>query len=98
MVATTAVLTLDTAIDESRKETAEGVGVARFPNRLCSRGGILCYIHRLDDDFLFSLFPFIIIFLPCFSLLFPSPPPAVFMPVSPSPWRCFVRETVIYPS
>ena len=36
-----AVVTLDDAVDESRKKMADSV--TRFPARLCSRDGKLCY-------------------------------------------------------
>ena len=49
--------TPDTAIDESRKETAKGV--VRFSNRLSSRDGHpYYYYHRLESDFFSSLFFF----------------------------------------
>ena len=44
---TSAVLTLDTAVDEEgRKEMADRA--ARSPARLCSRDGKLCYHRHLD--------------------------------------------------
>ena len=46
---TSAVVTLDTAVDESRKKIADRV--ARFPTRLCSRDGKLRYYGRLEHDF-----------------------------------------------
>ena len=52
-----AELTLDTAVDEGRKETAEGV--ARLPDRFCSRDGSPCYYNHHEYDFLFLLFPFL---------------------------------------
>ena len=60
--ATATALTLDTAVDESRKKMADRV--ARSPARLRSRDGKLCYYRRLEYDFLvfcltsfFSSFP-----------------------------------------
>ena len=41
-----ATLTLGTAIDEGRKETAKGV--ARFPNRFSSGDGNPCFYRRLE--------------------------------------------------
>ena len=44
------VLAPDTAIDESKKETAKGV--ARFPNRFSRRDGHPLYYHHPTSDFL----------------------------------------------
>ena len=60
---TAAVVTLDTAVDESRKSMVDYV--TGFPARLCSRNGKLCYYGRLEHDFL--------AFLPCSLLLLFSP-------------------------
>ena len=68
--ATAAILTLDTAVDKSRKKMAGRV--ARFPARLCSRDGKLCYYQNalvskcLEYDFL--------ALRPCFLLSYCSPP------------------------
>ena len=68
-------------IDESKGETAEGV--ARSPNRFCSRDGDLFITNTaLSTGFSVSF-----IFLFCFALflsLFPFPPPTVFMSISSS--------------
>ena len=78
---TAAVVTLDTAVDESRKKIADRV--ARFPTRLCSRDGKLRYYRRLEYDFL--------AFLPCLLQFFFS----VLIPVCFSSWCRFVRAAVI---
>ena len=72
--ATAAVLTLDTAVDDSRKETAKGV--TRFPNRFSSRGGQPCYYHRLECGFFFfSLLSSLLLFVLSIPLFpFISPP------------------------
>ena len=60
--ATAAVLTLDTAIGENRKEIVDRV--ARFPARACTRDRSLCYYFRLKFDcFCFSDFFSLICFL-----------------------------------
>ena len=95
--ATAAVLALDTAIDESRKEMAKG-DVARFPSRFSSGDGHIHVTTTAESmyGFLFSplSFPF---FLSCISLCF-NHLPAVLTPVSSSPPCCFVREAAICPS
>ena len=55
---TAAILTVDTALDESRKERAEGV--ARPPDRNCSRDGHRCYntYRRLECAFSFFFLDF----------------------------------------
>ena len=60
---TAAVVTLDTAVDESRKKMVDSV--IRLSARLCSRDRKLCYYGHLEYDFL--------AFLPCFLLFLLSP-------------------------
>ena len=57
---TAGVVTLDTAVDESRKMVDS---VTRFPVRLCSRDGKLCYYGRLQHDFLLCLASYFSYFL-----------------------------------
>ena len=76
---TAALLTVDTAVNESRKKVADRV--TRSPTRLCSRDGKLCYYRRLEYDFLF----FFLALLPCFIVFF----------VCFSSSCCFVRAAVI---
>ena len=52
-------MTLDTVVDESRKMADS---VRRFPARLCSRDGKLCYYGRRQYDFL-ALVPCFLPFL-----------------------------------
>ena len=47
---TAAVVTPDTAVNESSKKMADSV--TRFPGRLCSRDGKLCCYGRLEYDFI----------------------------------------------
>ena len=47
---TAAAVTLDTAVDETRKMMADSA--TRFPARLCSRDGKLYYSGRLEYGFL----------------------------------------------
>ena len=63
--ATAAALTLGTAIDKSRKETAKSV--ARFPNRFSRSDGHPCYDHRLEYDVLFFPMSLLAFLLPCLS-------------------------------
>ena len=67
---TSSILTLDTAVDESRKKMADRV--TRSPARLCSRDGKLCFYGRLEYDF--------VAFFPCFQVvLFLLPYPGMFL-------------------
>ena len=71
---TSAVVTLDTAVDESRKKSADSVTRLRDPARLYSRDGKLCYHGRLEYDFLAFLTCFLLFLCyhslsPCASLL-----------------------------
>ena len=92
------ILTLDTAIDESRKETAKGG--ARFPHRLSTRdSGDPCYYHRLEYDLiifsLFSLPSFLLLAL--FLSLFLSPHRRPYAGNFSSPSCCFGRAAAICP-
>ena len=91
--ATAAVLTLDTAVDESRKEAAEGV--TRSPNRFVRRRREPI-LPSPPSSTIFSFLSFLsfLAFRPCSSLYFLFSP-AVLMPVSSSPLCCFVRAAVI---
>ena len=71
-IAVAIVLTLDTAIVESRNEAPKGL--ARFPNRFSSRDGHPYYYHRMEYDFLFSPVSLSSCFFTCLSLCFIFPP------------------------
>ena len=49
---TAVVVTLDTAVDESRKKMADRLTWS--PARLCSTDGKVCYYRRLEYEFLLS--------------------------------------------
>ena len=91
--ATAAVVALDTAFDDSRKEKAKGI--ARYPDRLSSRDGYKYYYHLLEYDLRFppsSLPSFV---LTCLFLGFHRPPRRLRAGIFPSfvllrPWSRYV--------
>ena len=98
--ATAAVLTLVTAIDESRKETAKGV--AGFPNRFSGSDGHPYFYHCLEYDVLSPppclSFNFVACCFVSPFVFFPLPAVNTTMPVSSSPSSGFVRAAAICPS
>ena len=82
---TAAVLRLDTALNQSRKNMADSV-TTRFPARLRSRDGELRYYGRLEYDFLAFWPRFLLLTFLIFSVL---------IPVCLSPSCSFVCAAVI---
>ena len=74
--ATTAVLTLDTAVDKSGENVADRV--ARPPARLCSGDRTLCYYCGLEYDFLAVFLVSLFRLVRSFSLFFLLPVLAAF--------------------